>query len=968
MNTGIRQRLTLVSGLYFGLLFSPGNVTGEIYKARITIPKINSAPVIDGKAEDNAWQACTQLSDFVIWTLDDYTKDSVRVYLGYDDQYIYVAFINYDAQAGSLKTEVPDKRLHDTFLWGRNFDRISFSNHSGSMALMGDPKGTMADWKNGDMSWNGTWTFEATIGEESWTAEFRIPFTDFGLTGSPENEIWTLSLSRGFPKGESAEWDGQCSFKDNIKAAFRFGKWPDPAPGRNAISFEAKNTGKSPMEVICELELIPFHGKPRFINQTGQGANSDMELLLSGEPLRYNYHVSIPPGHLRKNLIYELPAEGSYYVTATCRDAAGKILLRNRGFWFILEPNAERLKEIRKKIGEGDAVLIGKTNRPASVLNMESETLLKELNSLEEELPEAWKNNTWEELSKQITFLEKKAGQFVHRVRYTALSDWRELPVFGVVTAHSILKLPQDKPFPANLTTLAEISAARNEYESFQLVILPFGDDLNDLEIEINDLISDAGNRISSDHIEISELGYNYIDWQAEYVAEKGWHPDPLLPYKSPVSVKGNVLCQPFWITIYIPSGTPPGDYRSEIRVTTSGGKEERVNVKLHVWDFELPVEGHLKTHSWDDPETIAGFYNLDELPLDWYLRFCDLLLKNRMNPGSAGTNYISQTPDESGNYDFSKVEKVLDFCLKRGLSRFSIIQLKKGPYDPEEAEKVYKFIAAYARFLSQKGWMDKALIELWDEPTSLEWKGVKSRAEKIRQIDPGLRLQLFAEGGPYSFWEDQSKKYGLQDLIDIWAPWRLIESPETQASGHEIWTYFCTLARGIAPNFYIDRPAIYQRLIAWYCWMYGVDGFEHWSTTYFWRNVLKGKPMSEKWPNIPWDSRTYHYYDGEGQLIYPGPDGWPLPSLRLEIFRDGMEDYEYLYLLNELVSKSSENANNPDIRTARQLLHTEDYMLKKYPMDVVETQENTIRFPDQPERILKTREEIARIIEGLRK
>jgi hypothetical protein len=336
------------------------------------------------------------------------------------------------------------------------------------------------------------------------------------------------------------------------------------------------------------------------------------------------------------------------------------------------------------------------------------------------------------------------------------------------------------------------------------------------------------------------------------------------------------------------------------------------------------------------------------------------------MNPGSAGTRYVDQTPDASGNYDFTRVEKVLQYGLDRGLSRFSIIQLKKGPYEPEEAEKVYKFIEAYAKFLKEKKWMDQALIELWDEPTSLEWTGVKARAERIRKIDPDLRLQLFAEGGPYAFWEEQSKKYGLQDLIDIWAPWKLVESPETQVAGDEIWTYFCTLARGVAPNFYIDRPAIYQRLIAWYCWMYGVDGFEHWSTTYFWRNVKKGKPMSEKWPNTGWDSRTYHFYNGEGQLIYPGPDGWPLPSIRLEIFRDSMEDYEYLYILNELLEKKAGRTDDPYLQSARQLLKVDEYMLKKYPMEVKDTQEHTIMFPDQPEKILDVREKIATAIEKL--
>jgi hypothetical protein len=48
---------------------------------------------------------------------------------------------------------------------------------------------------------------------------------------------------------------------------------------------------------------------------------------------------------------------------------------------------------------------------------------------------------------------------------------------------------------------------------------------------------------------------------------------------------------------------------------------------------------------------------------------------------------------------------------------------------------------------------------------------------------------------------------------------------------------------------------------------------------------------------NTEWDQ------NGNGLLYYPGPDG-PIDSLRAELFRDGMEDYEYLYLLQERIQK----------------------------------------------------------------
>ena len=159
------------------------------------------------------------------------------------------------------------------------------------------------------------------------------------------------------------------------------------------------------------------------------------------------------------------------------------------------------------------------------------------------------------------------------------------------------------------------------------------------MKLEVNDLIGEDGALIPSKMVEVSLVDYNWIDWQAAYVADKGWHPDPLIPANEPITIPGSIVCQPFWITVYIPPDTPAGLYKGIVSVRSSS--EEAVSLEVHfrVWDFSLPVESHLKTHSWDNLDILAGFYNLDEYPLNWYLRFCDLLLRNRMNPGSAGTH-----------------------------------------------------------------------------------------------------------------------------------------------------------------------------------------------------------------------------------------------------------------------------------------------------------------------------------------
>jgi hypothetical protein len=954
----------LISSLFSSLAES------QIHQPQLQIPFIKTPPVIDGKLNDSTWQRSTELSEFINWSLDSYIKDSVTVFLCYDEKNLYIAFRSSDPAAQDLNKTVNPKGPRDTFLWGRNHVKVVIGIKDISLQFMADPKGTMTDWKNNDIKWNGNWQYGASINQTDWTAEFSIPISEFGLTGAPSNEELEINLSRSFPLGESSDWSGKCRLSSETIAHCQYSRWPNPVPGKNLLTFNAQNFGKENLNLICELELLPLLEKPEFINQAGQGPSSDLQLKSGTEPLYFKTSYIIPAGKaINEKILFELPHEGSYYASATVKSKEGTIIRRSVDYWFTIEPNRQKLRALKERVGESIASMTRLSNPVANNLRIDAERILSSVQHLESYADTAWKSGKWNDLTARVEKTDYEIARHLHEVRWTALHNWKGKYDFGIALTHSVLKLRKDALFPQPISDQVDMSLARNEYESFQLAILPFGRDLGQLTLEVSDLTSKNGGVIQKNNVEVSLVDYNKIDWQAEYVTKyKGWHPDPLIPLKAGIDIDGNDVCRPIWITVYTPAGTKSGDYKGTITVKARGVKSVTALVKCRVWDFDLPVVSHLKTHSWDQIEYLKDFYNLEEYPLEWYQKFCELLLKNRFNPGSAGVNYLNEKPDNSGEYDFSKVEKVLQFCIDRGLTRFSIIQMKKGLYTPGEAEEAYKFVEAYAKFLKQKGWLDKALVELWDEPTDLEWPYIKERAERLKKIDPDLRLQLFAEGGPYDFWDKNTDKYGLNNLVDIWAPVNIVESPVTQANGGEIWTYFCTLARENAPNFFIDCPAIYQRSIAWYCWMYGVDGFEHWSSNYYWRNVNAGKPMNQKWPNVPWDSRTYYYYNGEGQLAYPGPDGIPYSSIRLENFRDGMEDYEYLFRLRELLSNFGNDSTDTKLNEYRQLLYPEEYLLYKYPRKIKVTLENTLRYPDQPEMIIDTRYRIAEAIEDLQR
>ena len=47
-------------------------------------------------------------------------------------------------------------------------------------------------------------------------------------------------------------------------------------------------------------------------------------------------------------------------------------------------------------------------------------------------------------------------------------------------------------------------------------------------------------------------------------------------------------------------------------------------------------------------------------------------------------------------------------------------------------------------------------------------------------------------------------------------------------------------------------------------------------------------------------------YVEGDGLLAYPGPDGLPISSIRLENLRDGFEDYRLLRAVENRINKAS--------------------------------------------------------------
>jgi hypothetical protein len=136
--------------------------------------------------------------------------------------------------------------------------------------------------------------------------------------------------------------------------------------------------------------------------------------------------------------------------------------------------------------------------------------------------------------------------------------------------------------------------------------------------------------------------------------------------------------------------------------------------------------------------------------------------------------------------------------------------------------------------------------------------------------------------------------------VVDIWVvlPWqaRRVDPAlrsRIEAAGGELWVYQALVQGRRTPSWQLDFPVTHYRVLGGFLSAsQGMTGLLYWAV--------------DRWQRDPWTDPTYEHttsccYPGDGTLVYPGgPAGvrGVVPSIRLAMVRDGMDDYDYVALL----------------------------------------------------------------------
>ncbi len=319
-----------------------------------------------------------------------------------------------------------------------------------------------------------------------------------------------------------------------------------------------------------------------------------------------------------------------------------------------------------------------------------------------------------------------------------------------------------------------------------------------------------------------------------------------------------------FWLTLRVPDGQAPGDYRGQVTFSCDGSA-----ASLPVWFKVLPLER--------EPigDLAMGMY------WSWTMSAgSDLALARRQfgdmrRHGCTTICLEAPAPlrkvGERWTVDVELLDKLLALYREVGFSQPVPVFGNGWPGNPEAWEAGTRLLLAEEQ---KRGWPELLFYPV-DEPGN----SPEALAEAIRLCQavkrvPGARTYITTNG--------QGKDAAALDpWLDVRTYQHLSYNPEEARR---------TLAAGDALWFYTGPPSgfVYPRLNDGLWW------FRSQMTGHFWWHYCW--PVGDPWCDL----------DGAGDYCatYPGPKG-PVATVQWECLREGLEDLRYLRTLRAATTRA---------------------------------------------------------------
>ena len=441
-------------------------------------------------------------------------------------------------------------------------------------------------------------------------------------------------------------------------------------------------------------------------------------------------------------------------------------------------------------------------------------------------------------------------------------------------------------------TRKAQLSMAGNERENLQLLVFPQSAELRSFSVELPRGLKNPEGAPGEFEIRVSETDYSPLAGPSHWMYLYPAVPDKLIPRDVYSLDRKKFL--PLWLEVKSGENTAPGIYSGEIRITGDNGKTLSLPLEVKVYDFVLPRrnivpsivsiwERDLQTYLQDGD--VEGFMRL-------FTAYADMVLEHRLNPvvmhqGDLVAGWLRDTvypnyrvsPDGKAEINWKYYDRLVSRLREKGLST-----VVTGPYyrdadiwkNSKNQDAVWREVARHAR---EKGYLAEAVAYPIDEWSMQHLDEINRIGEMVKNNAPGVRWLM-------TFGSQNSPLPEIKN-VGLWIPqFHWVNMPEmrkSQKAGIPVWSYVCTGPQFPVPNLHQDTPPAGIRMVPVANFRFGFDGILHWAVNF--NTGKNARPVTE-------------YGAGEGRYIYADENGMPVPTVRLKLFADGMEDWTVMEML----------------------------------------------------------------------
>jgi hypothetical protein len=505
-------------------------------------------------------------------------------------------------------------------------------------------------------------------------------------------------------------------------------------------------------------------------------------------------------------------------------------------------------------------------------------------------------------------------------------------------TCDSGWKVSREQPPPSAKVKGVQLRAAANEAEAVQFVIRPERE-IAALSVNVGDLCAKGGAKIPASAVEVLRVGYLLVDNPSDAASAPGWWPDPLFRLSDTSSGLSAGENNPFWVRVKVPKATAKGVYRGRIELEGPGLGRVAIPLAVEVFGFELPDEMTCKTAFGMRTGPMRKILRLggaknERLFRETVGRYAKCLADHRITTYDAepwnGIRCRWENSDDPlaarpvfdwSNWDGKVARSVSNLNYNTILVPLGGV-LGSGTYQSRRMGKILKWQILLAKYLGEidrhlveKGWAQKSYAYWFDEPREKDYAFVSNGMARLKKYAPNIKRMITARYDP-----------AIREVVNLWCPttydYHSDGEAEVRRRGDEMWWYVCCVPKSPYATEFIDKAGTEMRVWLWQTWGEKSEGILIWDTLWWSGGLLYDDPDNPQNPYLDpqcWcdSDRNLAWGNGDGRFLYPPPrcfdrDGrWiksgepvtddPVESYRLEMLRDGIEDYEYFAILSRL-------------------------------------------------------------------